>query len=318
MAVLPTFDPGQAPDTLGKLNLQAQSDQQSWMDQAQQRAQRQQQMDQQKQQFQAALPALVAKGQADQLASAAAIASATIQQNFRGQAATQMPQATQDFTDALKIPDFDMKANAMSALQAKYGWLGQTPETKPLAEAIDNARVNAHQEAIAHMQMQRQLDQTRAIVEGRTTTANIAAGAKEQVADTAAGARTGAAQIGADARTSAAATGAGAQQSAAVIRAYTEEADALESAAAKEFDPTLKQTLSQKAQVYRDKVDTLSRAAAPAAAAAPAKSTVVAPTAAAPSAPIKVKSWDEAKALQSGTHYVNPDNPNEILIRGKS
>lgn len=308
MAVIPQFTPAQAPDTLGRLNIQAQSSQQSWMDQAQERAQRQQQIDQQKQQFQAALPALVAKSQADQATSAATLASATIQQNFRKQAADQMPQATQDFTDALKIPDFDMKANAMSALQAKYGWLGQTPETKPLAEAIDNARVNAHQEAIAHMQMQRQLDQTRALVEGRKETATITAGSRENVAATAAGARTDAATIGAGARTEAAATAAGARQASSVIRAYTDEADALESAASKEFDPQLKQTLSQRAQTYRAKVDELSKGNPQG-----PKSTVVSP--AASGAPVKVASWDYAKTLKEGTHYIGPDG--QPYIRGK-
>ncbi len=119
-----------------------------------------------------------------------------------------------------------------------------------------------------------------------------------------------AATIGAGARTAAAETTANATESGAAIRAYSSEAAALEHAAAMELDPQLKETLQQKAQIYRDKADAL---VGQSAAAKPApKATVTPPV----QAPIKVKDWDEARALKPGTRYVGPDG--KVYLRGAS
>lgn len=164
MAVLPSFTPAQPPDTEEKIVRQAQGDTQSWMDQAAQRQQisantdaTQQQTAQRQQQFQALMPALLAKRDADVATAKNSVVSSVIQQNFDRDAANQLPQATQEFTDALKIPDFEAKATAMEGLQAKYGWLGQSNSGKSLATAIDNARMNAHQEAVTNLQLKGQM-----------------------------------------------------------------------------------------------------------------------------------------------------------------
>ena len=110
----PEFTPAQPAATQANLGLTSENDAQNWMTQA---AQRQQigantgdiqaqtaQRQAQTAQLNAVLPAIIAKGQADQLSAQNDIASATATQQMRGQFQSMKPQVIQDIA-ALHDPN---------------------------------------------------------------------------------------------------------------------------------------------------------------------------------------------------------------------
>lgn len=170
MANLPRFDPAQAPAVSSQLNLQSQSDAQSWMSQAQERDIQQQQNARQQEIFQAMLPAFQAKSQADTLAAQNDIASATAQQNVRGQWQSLKPQVISDLA-ALEdpanqpkepdgTPDWNAKYQQYESLQAKYGALSLLPEGKQYYDMIEQGKKNAFEATISHNNAQMLINRT--------------------------------------------------------------------------------------------------------------------------------------------------------------
>ena len=321
MAVLPTFDPAQAPSVAPEMGLQSENDAQNWMTQAAQRQNLQanaQETQARTAQIQAIMPALVAKTNADAAVAQGTLASAVIQQNMRAAAGQQMGPATQEFTDAMQLADWNARADALAQIQAKYSWLGQVPESKALDTAIDNARVQAHQSAITDMQLENQRE-----IWGQRTQATMY-GADQRLQGTLAGVQ---ARIqGAEAMAEANGGKANATVNSALIREYGTAATQLEIEASKTLDPNQAAALTQEAQKYRQQMEALhpapaagitapvrapaATAASPNAAAAAPKTTVTQPAA----VPVKVGTWDEAKALKPGTQYIGPDG--QIYTRG--
>jgi hypothetical protein len=154
MSNLPQFMPEGKPMEAINAGIASGNAAQSWMNQAQEREIRAQRALQQEaaaeraqQEFQIMLPAIVAKSQVDQAVAPNLVANAVAEQKFRKDALDEMPIVTTQYTEALKIADYSARADALAALQAKSSWLGQVPESKGLADAINNARARAEHEA---------------------------------------------------------------------------------------------------------------------------------------------------------------------------
>ena len=176
MAVLPTFEPAQAPSVAPEMGLQSENDAQNWMTQAAQRGQiqantqaTQQETAQNAQKFATLLPALAAKANSDTLSFQNDAASATIQQQLRGQWQSMKPQVVQDIgtiTDPNNIPkeadgtpDWEAIYQKYENLQAKYGALALLPEGKQYYDMIDQGKKNAFEMAARHAQAQMTLNQ---------------------------------------------------------------------------------------------------------------------------------------------------------------
>lgn len=130
----------------------------SMMERAQQMEQRGAQEERQKAIFQAAMPVIQAKNQAD-LATAHATINHVVQtQNLMTKAAQVSDAANAEFQDAQQLSDWTEKANVLGALQAKYAWMNQLPTYKPFVDAINNARIEAHQSAMADMKLNNDLE----------------------------------------------------------------------------------------------------------------------------------------------------------------
>ena len=172
----PTFVPAQAPDVPTELGQQAEGNAQSWMTQAANRqdtaartAQVQQQTAQAAQTFQAILPALIAKNQADQLADQNDVASATLQQQLRGQWQSLKPQVVADIgkiqdptnqpMEPDGTPDWNAKYNQYETMQAKYGALANLPEAKQYYDMIEQGKKDAFQAAISHQSAQMMINE---------------------------------------------------------------------------------------------------------------------------------------------------------------
>lgn len=154
------------------------------------------------------LPVIKAKAQADQISAVSSIANATRIANFRGQAAAVSKPANDEFLDAMQLADWNEKASALAALQAKYQWMSLIPEYKGFVDTINDERLKAHGAAVADAKMEEQL-----------TAAQIAADTRQSVAETLAGSRTAVAETSAGARRDVADTNAGARVTAAQLSA---------------------------------------------------------------------------------------------------
>ena len=209
MAVLPTFDPTQAPDTQAKIGMQSANDVQTWMTQAAQRqqlqantAETQQNTQEQAAKFAAILPTLQAKGQADVLAAQNDLAASTLTQQLRGQWQSLKPQVVQDLAnihdpanipkEADGTPDWNAIYNQYEGLQAKYGQLALLPEGKQYYQMIEDGKKNAFELAARHSQAQITLNQLKLASEyklnntiaGQDNAATVAATNKPAIAAT--------------------------------------------------------------------------------------------------------------------------------------
>jgi hypothetical protein len=219
MPVIPTFVPAQAPDTTTNLNQNSQANESSWMTQAQNRAQSAQTFQNQQQVFQATLPALQAKAQADTLMDQSAITQAQITQKLRADSATQAPAALGEYLDWANpeisaedgTPDYQGQYAALSAIQGKYSNLALLPETKPLYDQIETAKKAAYDMAMKHNTAEYALELATQRANDAANVAIIRGAYGVQGADVRAGATTGAAATRAAGAEQVAQTNAGAK-----------------------------------------------------------------------------------------------------------
>ena len=173
----------------------------SMMERAQQMEQRGAQEERQKYIFQAAMPVIQAKNEADVATANATINHVVQTQNLMTKAAQVSDTANTEFQDAMQLADRDAKANALSAVQAKYAWLNQLPQYKPFVDAVNQARVENHQNAMADMKLTGDLEIAKANnqtkqymadqrLQGASDVANIRAAASNLNANTRANAPT--------------------------------------------------------------------------------------------------------------------------------
>ena len=306
-----------------KLGLENESDQQNWMTQAAERTRmgaQTQQTQAQTAQMQAMAPAIQAKSQAEILAAGNMIAQSTAQQQARSVAAPLATQANDDFlsimgmnSDPTKniqypaggadeggISEADIhldRMNRLAGLQARVSGLEMVPEQKHIYDMIESSKKNEADMYGKQLQMQAELQYRKYMADSMTQRAQIGAGARVESAGIAAGARTEAATTMAGARES----GAEATVNSALIHQYGSAATALEAAAGKSLDSQEQASLMAESKKYRDQMEAVANK--PAAGPATTKSTVT-PAA---KGPVKVKDWDEAKALGPGTSYIGPD-----------
>lgn len=286
MAVLPQFDPEGKPGEGAQMGIQAANAAQSWMDQAQNRQMqanqdaRQQMASQRAQEeFQATLPALNAKADADRLMFNNKASAAAVEQQFRASHAQDLPMMAQEIMDASGpmatpatqedgSPDWESRSRDLEALQAKWAGMSILPEAAPYVDKINNLVANAHLMATTQYTLQSRTALAQAKLEEAQNIAAMNAASRESIATTGAAARTGSAQITANARTTAAATGAGARIDIAQMNEFSRAAEDYENAALKETDPVKAAALMQKANAFRDKAQGAGTAARASAAAA--------------------------------------------------
>ncbi len=132
------------------------------------------------------MPVIQAQSQANIATAHASITNAAMMQNLRTQAAATAAPANNEFLDAQKIPDFAAKADAMSALQAKYSWMEQLPEYKGFVTAVNDARLQAHASALANMHLTTQLAVAKTASDERLAQAQLYSGARIESAKIAA------------------------------------------------------------------------------------------------------------------------------------
>ena len=278
MAVLPSFTPAQPPDTIARIGMEADNQQQNWMTQAASRKQMAASTEQtqaQTAQMRAALPALIAKHAADAASSQNDLDAALAAQTARASFQTMKPQVIQDIMDVEDpmnhaktedgTPDWVDKYQQYEKLQAKYAALELFPEGKQFYSMLEERKKNAFTMAMQHSQAQNALDRMNAQVAGRlegigmTVAGREATNARtndtrEKVAETQAGARVTAAetnQAGALNRTR--------------INDYSRAANDYENMAAKETDPVKARQWLAKAQEFRAKADEIAAPEAPSA-----------------------------------------------------
>lgn len=196
---MPVYSEFQSEGDAGQAFNQGQNAGMSMMERAQQMEQRGAQEERQKAIFQAAMPVIQAKNQAD-LATAHATINHVVQtQNLMTKAAQVSDTANTEFQDAQQLSDWTAKADALGALQAKYAWMGQLPTYKPFVDAINNARVEAHQSAMADMKLTGDLE----IAKANNSTKQYIADQRAQGAADVANIRAAASTLNANARVNA-------------------------------------------------------------------------------------------------------------------
>lgn len=121
----------------------------SWIDRAQERSVRQQEQNQQRQQFEILKPVIQAKAQADQATALAGLQAAHRMEAMRTEAANVAPQALEDFLNATKIENVDLRAQELDRVAGRYAWLENLPENKPFITTLNDARAKAHVESIS-------------------------------------------------------------------------------------------------------------------------------------------------------------------------
>lgn len=282
MAVLPQFDPAQAPSTLANVSVQGQNAQQSWMNQAQNRQIQAQSSQIQRQQadntqalFESSLPVVQAKNQADFVSTQQRMDAMARTQKFREQAATDGPALQDEYLNNSNVatnedgsPDWQGQYETYRELLGRYNSLNLLPEWKPLMDQVNGGMKNAYAMMVSHQVADNALAKVQALNEGKVDVENIRSTTRQNVAldqdqtklKTAgiyAGARTGAAQAGATARTGAADTQAQAKVKAAQVKEWGIAAQARETAAQAldQSDPAKAKQLRDEAKTFRDKID---------------------------------------------------------------
>jgi len=159
---MPVYSEFQSEGDAGQAFNQGQNAGMSMMERAQQMEQRGAQEERQKAIFQAAMPVIQAKNQADIATAHATINHVVQTQNLMTKAAQVSDTANTEFQDAMQLADRDAKANALSAVQAKYSWMDQLPQYKPFIAAVNQARVDNHTNALADMKLSGDLEVAKA------------------------------------------------------------------------------------------------------------------------------------------------------------
>lgn len=275
MAVLPSFQPGQAPDTQAKLYLEGGNAAQNWMTSAASRANIEQQTEASRinnEKMRAALPAYIAKAQADTISAQSDVAAATLMQTLRGQFQSLKPQVIGELADIEDpnnqaatedgTPDWEDKYHQYEALQSKYGQLKLFPEGKVYYDMIEQRKKESYDMALRHATAQAHLDAVNAAVGGRVDVATLNNETRQDVAEITAGARTESAKTAAGARVTAAETAASGGLAKQGLHEFSRAADDYENAALKEQDPDKAAQYMMKANAFRKKAAAIGQPAA--------------------------------------------------------
>lgn len=308
--IAPTFEPESTPGASVAAYSRGVDQGQTWMERSNQMGLQQQQEklnQQQIVQHEILRPVVEAKAKADLATAANTLTSAKTLQDLRTKAAMLGPQAEQELITASQIPDFATQEAKLGELQAKYSWMENVPEMKPLVTTIDNARAKATTMVLAnkHIESAQAIADTRAsgaldVATERTKSASAIADLKTKTdlekqqrelehkrevddlqRELAQLKSTTATTVGAGhdtARTTSAETTGAARVQSSAGRVYAEEADTLEKAAQNETDAEAKTLLQKKAQAYRAKSEQALKPSSPAAAAPGGAPAVTAPT----------------------------------------
>lgn len=276
MPVLPQFSPAQAPNTLANLSNQSQNDQQSWMDQAQNRQLKAAQEDRTQQIYQLGLPAMQATSEANRLTAQGKLDQMTIVQGGRAQAAKDATNALQEFldvpngtTDAQDVdengdpiagtggPNWEDQHQAYNGLAAQYANLAMYPEHKQLWDTISNAAKSAGEQALKTNVGQIAIDKTNRAKAADFDRMQMEYGIRQQIAAEQNATKKENTQTTVEGKKTNADTGADSRARVEQMKVYNDQAYDADRAASAETDAPKKAALQKRADDYRAKIDDL-------------------------------------------------------------
>jgi hypothetical protein len=298
--IAPTFEPGSAPGAGVAAYATGMNQGQSWMERsnAMELQQQEEQLRQQQIQQNSILqPVIQAKAQADLATAANTLVSAKTLQDLRTRAAMAGPQAEQELLTASQIPDFSQQEAALGALQAKYSWMENVPEMKPLVSTIDNARAKATTMVLAN----KHIESAQAIADTRATGAlekeTLRSDMSRQIAELNAKSKADLQQKDLEHKRE--------------VDQLTQQIEELRANTSTTVGAGHDVARTDAATITSSKPsrqEALLRAITGGNAGSPTPSTTKA-------IPKQVASWDEAKTLEPGTTYIGPDG--RTYVRGK-
>ncbi len=204
MAVLADSYVPQAPgsNTRGALNAFDQTS--SIMERKQRLNMQQEQQDMERAKFQAFLPAIIAKRDADIASAGASIANAARIEQLRGKAAANSVDYNDRFLNIMSIPDEKERSDTLGAFMGEVAWMDNPalPEYQGFARAVKEERAKSFNDALTNLKLNQHLEETQAAIQGRVDSAMVAADAKKTNAQTYSQSRERIAAINADTKLS--------------------------------------------------------------------------------------------------------------------
>ncbi len=199
-----TFVQSQAPGANVQNFLNAYDQTSSIMERKQRLNMQQEQQDQERAKFQAFLPAIIAKRDADISSAGAAIANTARMEQLRAKAAQNSADYNDRFLNIMSIPDDKERSDTLGAFMGEVSWLDNPalPEYQGFAKTVRDERAKSFNQALTNMKLDQHLEETQAAIQGRVDAAMVAADAKKTNAQTYSQSRERIAAINADTKLS--------------------------------------------------------------------------------------------------------------------
>lgn len=196
MAVGATFQNSPGADPIGAV--------QSYMQRAQNMRIQQQEADQEKAKFQAFIPAIIAKRNADVATAHASIQNAALMEGLRTKAAANSADYNDRFLNILSIPDDKERSDTLGAFMGEVSWLDNPaiPEYQGFARTVKEERAKAFTQAFTNLKLDQHLQEAEETGRSRVEAALAAADAKKANAQTYSSSRERIAQINSDTKLS--------------------------------------------------------------------------------------------------------------------
>lgn len=184
MPVLPEYRPTQAPGANAQNFLNAYEQTSSLMERKQRLQMAQENQDMERAKFQAYLPAIVAKGQADRDSAVAAIANTTRMEALRAQAAQSSTDYNDRFLNIMSIPDDKDRSDTLGAFMGEVSWLDNPalPEYQGFAKAVKDERAKAFTMAATNLKLDQHLEELTQTNENRRVLEEMRSGARVETA----------------------------------------------------------------------------------------------------------------------------------------
>jgi len=161
MPVLPEYQATQAPGANAQNFLNGYEQVSSLMERKQRLAMAQENQDMERAKFQAFLPAILAKGQADQASAVAAIANTARIEQLRSQAAASSIEYNGEFLNIMNIPDTKTRSDELGLFMGKIAWMDNPalPEYQGFTKAVRDERAKSFTEATTNFKLDQHLEE---------------------------------------------------------------------------------------------------------------------------------------------------------------
>jgi cation transport regulator ChaC len=176
-----TYIPSQ-PGQFTQNFLDAREQTSSLMERKQRLAMAQEQQEMERAKFQAFMPAIIAKQNADMVSAAASIANATRMEQLRAKAAGSSTDYNDRFLNIMSIPDSKERSDTLGAFMGEIAWLDAVPEYKGFADAVKNERAKSFTEASANLKLDQHLEELTQTNENRRVLEQMKSGARIETA----------------------------------------------------------------------------------------------------------------------------------------